>query len=313
MHRSILCLALVSASASASTPLDKNAGVIGSASLDGDRVDVSLFHGINGSSVPLVSVTVGDGEYLMALRSSGSGVWVSDRVASEQDLKVKSGNKRLLNIHGKKGRYGLGGEAKLADVDALTIGGLTLTDVTVSTVAPESMLAHAESNHPWNAMMNPAGAVDGSIGLEGLPDDVSWAILPSTGTVSFSLDGASLMEGGMQMPVQHNASEVVQYATRAQMAYLAEEVVVDAVTVGGVSMPARLEVGMAASAVMWTEKLPAEVRHRPGSLTAAYVKIKSRTSGRTCWAGSTLRWTERPSPSPSRPPTRSSARARSRS
>ena len=275
MHRSILCLALFSASASAATPLDKHAGVIGSASLDGDRVDVPLFHGTNGSPVPMVSVTIGDGEYLMALRSSGSGVWVSDRVATDQGLTVKSGNKRLLNIRGKKGRYGLGGESKLAAVDALTIGGLTLTDVVVSTKAPDSMLSNAEANHPWNAMMTSRGNVDGSIGLEGLPDDVSWAIIPSTGIVSFSLDGASLIEGGMQLPVQQNASEVVQYATRDRVAYLAEELVVDAVTVGGVQMPARLEVGMAASAVLLPEKLPAELRHRPGTLTAAYVDIQT--------------------------------------
>lgn len=274
MRLSILSLALFSGTVHASTPFDQYVGSIGSASLDGDKVDVTLFHGTTGSPTPLVKVTIGEDEYLMALHTSQAGVYVSERVVADQELTVVEGNKRLLNIHGKKGKYKLGGKAKNATIGQMNIGGLTLSDLNVSTINKTGDLFKHSGNQPWNAALGTAGMVDGIIGLESLPDGVSWAILPSKGEVSFATDGSTLIEGGTTVAYQPLDSEIFQYATRETRGYVPKEAVAqEGFNVGGIAMPARVEAGAAFSTAFWTEKIPTKVRQRPSDLTSAFTTI----------------------------------------
>lgn len=274
MRLSILSLALFSGTVHAGTSFDQYVGSMESASLDGDRVDVTLFHGTTGSSVPLVKVSIGEDDYLMALYTSQAGIYVSDRVVADQKLTVTEGNKRLLNIHGKKGKYGVGGKAKNATIGQMNIGGLTLSNLNVSTKERTGSMMKTISNQPWNAAVGSAGMVDGIIGLESLPDGISWAILPSKGEVSFAKDGSTLIEGGTTVSYETFDSEIVQYATRETRGYAPKEAVAsEGFSVGGIGMPARVEAGAAASSVLWTEKIPTKVRHRPSDLTSAFTTV----------------------------------------
>jgi len=275
MHRSILCLALFSGSVSAETSFDKYKGSIGSAVLNADTVEVTLFHGPSGSSVPMVAVSVGDREYLMALNSSVSGVYLSKRVGEEQDLKVFEGNKKLINIHGKSGKWNKGGEAKTAKISTMSIGGLVLNDVTAS-LQPLSSLFDNAGDRPWNTLVAHSKNLDGVIGLEALPSEISWAILPSVGTVAFANSGTDLVPDGFAFSYTDNPSEFATFATQqgSRDTYLQREIVVDGVSVAGVDMPTRLEVGMEASAVLWTEELPADVTFKPGVIRSSLVTIE---------------------------------------
>lgn len=276
MHRSILCLALFSGSVSAETGFDKYKGSIGSAVLDADKVDVTLFHGVSGSPIPMVAVTVGDRQYLMALHSSVSGIYVSSRVEQEQNLKGKEGNKKLINIHGKDDKWKKGGEAKTAQIDSMAIGGLTLTDVTAS-LQPLSSIFDGAGDRPWNTLKVHANQLDGVIGLDALPPTISWAIVPSTGTVTFANDGSGLLDGGITLPYTTNPAAFAAFATKQgpRESYLQREVVIDAISVAGIDMPARLEVGMDASVVLWTETLPADITFKPGVIHSSMVDIKA--------------------------------------
>ena len=229
MRLAVLGLFALSNVALAETALDNFNGSVGSASLDGDRVDVALYHGSYGS-VPAVQVTIGDDQYLMRLSSNMPGISVSDRVAKEQKLDVKIGNKRLFNIHGKKGKFAHGGEKKTAAVEQMNIGGLTLTDLNVATVAQQTKGAS-----------NGTG-FDGTIGLTSLPADISWAILPSQGLVSFSADGAQLIADGTSLPYRNVESEMVQIGKASDLAYLPAHTVLDGFTVGGAEMPVMVSV-----------------------------------------------------------------------
>lgn len=261
MRLAVLGLFALSNVALAETALDNFNGSVGSASLDGDRVDVALYHGSYGS-VPAVQVTIGDDQYLMRLSSNMPGISVSDRVAKEQKLDVKIGNKRLFNIHGKKGKFAHGGEKKTAAVEQMNIGGLTLTDLYVATVAQQTKGA-------------PNGTgFDGTIGLTSLPADISWAILPSQGLVSFSADGAQLIADGTSLPYRSVESEMVQVGKASDVAYLPAHTVLDGFTVGGAEMPVMVSVGVQESYTMWADKLETKVRQRPIDATNAFVEVK---------------------------------------
>jgi tetratricopeptide (TPR) repeat protein len=261
MRLAVLGLFALSNVALAETALDNFNGSVGSASLDGDRVDVALYHGSYGS-VPAVQVTIGDDQYLMRLSSNMPGISVSDRVAKEQKLDVKIGNKRLFNIHGKKGKFAHGGEKKTAAVEQMNIGGLTLTDLYVATVAQQTKGA-------------PNGTgFDGTIGLTSLPADISWAILPSQGLVSFAADGAQLIADGTSLPYRNVESEMIQIGKASDLAYLPAHTVLDGFTVGGAEMPVMVSVGVQESYTMWADKLETKVRQRPIDATNAFVEVK---------------------------------------
>ena len=284
MRLSIIAFAALSTAVHAETRYDRYNGTIGSAELAGDRVDVPLLHGPFGSSNPYVQVSIGDDQYLMALTTSAGGVWVSERVAREQELKVTAGNRRLINLHGKKGKFGLGGEAKNAPLASMQIGGLTLTDVNVATQERDTDVQdQAQGGKSWTTTREFGTQTDGYIGLDALPAGISWAVLPSEGIVSFAVDGSSLIADGTTVAVERKPSAVVQFGTKAERIYVPSHVVVPGFTVRGelngesidLEMPASVELSWGGSAAVWPGKLPSkgDIRHQRLDVTLASPEI----------------------------------------
>ena len=117
----------------AGTPIDSMVGSIGSVTMDTDRVDVALYSSPWGDPLPGVQVTIGEKQYLFKVETSAVGIYAGARVAKDQELKVRVGNKKLINLKGEKNQFRLGGERKVANLDELRIGSLVLHDVVVST------------------------------------------------------------------------------------------------------------------------------------------------------------------------------------
>ena len=273
MRPVILALTLFSGSALAETHFDKYLGSIGEASMEGDRVDVPLFHGPMGSTTPMVQVTIGDAEYLFGLASSNAQVWVSERVASEQKIDAKVGNKKLINFHGEKNKFKLGGEAGNGTLPELKIGGLTLSNLNVSTKASKNSQAdQAQGGKSWYSSRSRGTAVDGIIGLGALPEGISWAVAPSQGTVSFARQGEGLIAGGTTIPYTIVESEVIQWGKRKLMSVA--QPVVSAVSISGVEMPAHIEIGVSGSYYMWPTDIPADVSGSYADVDRPYASVE---------------------------------------
>lgn len=259
----------------AGSPLDKYAGSIARASMEGDRVDVPLYYGPYGSTAPHVKVTIGDDEYLMALGTGHPGIFVSERVAKEQELKIKTGNKKFLNLKGKKGKFRNGGEQKNASLSEMKIGGLTLTDLNVSTVEIDKKAGGAaQGGHSYARDQKSGFAVDGEISLDSLPAGISWAVLPSQGVVSFSGNGQDLIADGSAIPYETVESGVLQigrsYDTKA---LLPGTTLIQGFSVGGVEMPGTLKIGFAGSHQTWPDVVPTEIRSRFGDISHGYYEV----------------------------------------
>lgn len=114
-----------------------------------------------------------------------SAYTISEDLAKELKLKVKSRNKRLLNLQGEDARFREGGEVKQATLKSLELGGLRIDELTV-TVAGNPDVGQVMGHQ-----------IDGSIGLGAFTNQLAWAVLPGKGVLKVgpSSAGAELVSG----------------------------------------------------------------------------------------------------------------------
>ena len=255
-------LFVVSTQAFAATPIDKMKGTIGSVNMDADRVDVPLFSSANGYPFPSVQVTIGEHQYLFKIDTASTGLYVSPRVVKNHDLKVRVGNKKWINLQGESGEYKVGGEQKYAEIGEIRIGELVLQDVVGATKkSPSSPLGHR--NGPRGVHAN---FYDGVIGLGALPADVSWAIRPSDGQVTFARGEAvsGLTSGGVVVPFTRKDSYKYQYGTKKAIES-ARTLIVDA-NIGGTVRQTMLSTALVDGVYYTEEPTPAAVNGRVGDV-----------------------------------------------
>ena len=260
MRLAVLALAMSSAPASAEVYYEKWFGSVGSVSMEADSADATLFHSPSGETAPFVQVSIGEDNYLFALMTNSTTIWVSDRVAKDQGLKFKSKNKKLINLRGKENKFKELGEIKTSQVESMTVGGLILEDLGVTNFSKkESRMDSAQGGRAWYKSRTSALAVDGAIGLNALPDDINWAVLPSEGVVRFSRGSAQTLEGGTQIAVAHEPALMEPFgkAPFSRHVHRAATDVSKDVTVAGIQMPAAVELAMLNSMTIWPNEVPA--------------------------------------------------------
>ena len=260
MRLAVLALAMFSGPASAEVYYEKWLGSVGAANMESEKADAKLFHSPLGETAPFVQVTIGEDNYLFALMTNSKTIWISDRVAKDQGIKFASKNKKLINLKGKKNRFREVGEIKVSHLDQLTIGEITLEDVSVSNFSKEeSSTDAAQGGRAWYKSRISALAVDGAIGLNALPEDINWAVLPSEGVVRFTRGSAHTIEGGAQLAVTHEPAlrERFGRAPFSRHVHRAATDVAEGVTVAGIEMPAAVELAMLQSVTIWPNEVPA--------------------------------------------------------
>ena len=260
MRLAVLALAMFSGPASAEVCYEKWLGSVGAANMESEKADATLFHSPLGETAPFVQVTIGEDNYLFALMTNSKTIWISDRVAKDQGIKFASKNKKLINLKGKKNRFREVGEIKVSHLDQLTIGEITLEDVSVSNFSKEeSSTDAAQGGRAWYKSRISALAVDGAIGLNALPEDINWAVLPSEGVVRFTRGSAHTIEGGAQLAVTHEPAlrERFGRAPFSRHVHRAATDVAEGVTVAGIEMPAAVELAMLQSVTIWPNEVPA--------------------------------------------------------
>ncbi|MDP6931347.1 MAG: hypothetical protein QGG40_00455 [Myxococcota bacterium] len=176
MRRSLTQLSLCASlaaftgpSAYADIPLDRFATTAGGISAVAS--EVPLYGSPGDGTGSFVVVQLGeDTEALFELGTSSRVIEISEDLAGELDLKVKSRNRKRLNLHGEDHKWRLGGEVKQATIEHMALGEVVLEDVRVQ-------VGYSNKN------------VDGRIGLGALTA-LSWAVLPSEGIVRVGPAGA---------------------------------------------------------------------------------------------------------------------------
>lgn len=144
---------------------------------------------LNNSVTPVVAVVFGDGREGLAALSFGSrNITISEDLAKELKLKVKTADKKSVT-----------GEGKRTTLPKLSLGEVSLSEVTVA-VTPLGLI---------NGL-----PVDAVIGLGGVEDQLAWAILPSQGVVKVgpASSGASLVAelGGTALAYRSEDSAIVK-------------------------------------------------------------------------------------------------------
>jgi len=212
MHRmTAIALWLVAAPALADSPIDKWTGSIGEVALEG-QVDVPLYGTPWGSPNPCVKVHIGENAYIFGLSTSSTGIYVTENVAKKEEFKIRHGNAKTINLQGKDSKWKTGGEIPWSDVDEIRIGELVLSGVRVRAEDPEANDTEFFTNRPagWS--------LDGILGLGALPEDIVWAVRPSTGVVSFargaSADDLRKSVEGTTLDYRVIASDSYKYGKR---------------------------------------------------------------------------------------------------
>jgi len=266
-----------SAPASAEVYYEKWLGSVGSASMEADTADVPLFHSPTGETAPFVQVTVGEDNYLFALMTNSKTIWISEKFAKDQGLKFSSKNKKFINLRGKENKFKETGEIKVAQVDSLTIGGLVLEDVGVmNSSKSESRVDAAQGGRAWYKSRTSALAVDGAIGLNALPEDLNWAVLPSEGVVRFTRGNAHKIEDGISLSVTHDAALMEPFGKPPFSRYVhrAATDVADGVTVAGIEMRTGVELALLRSMTVWPNEVPAVSVVEVGDVAHKLIDVK---------------------------------------
>jgi tetratricopeptide (TPR) repeat protein len=284
MRLAVLALAMFSAPAAAEVYYEKWLGSVGSASMAAETGDATLYRSPSGQTAPFVKVTIGENDYLFALMTNSKTIWISDRVAKDQGLSFKSKNKKAINLKGKENKFRELGEIKVSQLDKLTIGDLVLENLGVSNFSKkEAQTDAAQGGRAWYKSRKSALAVDGAIGLNALPDDINWAVLPSEGVVRFTRGSAHGLEGGTQLAVTHKPALMEPFGKPPFSRHIHRSAtdVAGGVNVAGVEMPAVVELGLIRSMTIWPNEVPAvsvvEVGDIPLKLTE--VKFGSQDMG----------------------------------
>lgn len=180
MRALVLASLLLPFPAFAGTHLDKFDARAGLVQVSGVG-EVPLYE-INDSAVLLVRAKVAaDREALFAVSLAGADYQISEDLAKELKLKVKSANKRPLNIQGEDAKWKEGGEIKLATLATLDLGTLHIEDLQVTV---SSKLGKIDG-HP----------IEGVIGLAAFDNQLAWALVRSKGVLKVgpSSAGAELV------------------------------------------------------------------------------------------------------------------------
>lgn len=227
-------LLLCSLPAFAGTPLDKYDSKAGSVAVTG-VTEVPLYR-IRQDDRLLVRVKVSDKrEATFLLTLADTSVHLSEDLAKELGLKVKSVNKRLVNLKGEDHRFRQGGEIKQATLGTFELGGLKITDLTVQVSGKLGDL----KGYP----------IEGTLPLSLFPSQLAFAAVPSKGVLRIgpAVEGANLVAavGGQAIPYTSAPREKFKNKVRG---YKVKEitspypVMVDA-TVGGQAV--KVELGRA--------------------------------------------------------------------
>ena len=269
MRFAALALFACSAPAIAATPIDKMLGSIGSVTMDNDRADVVLYSDPDGDPVPSVQVLIGENQYLFRVDVTARGVYAGPRLAKAEELKVRTGNKKLLNLKGESNKYRLGGERKYAELGEMRIGGLVLNDVVVATTEWDKN----KNKKDWRAPEPSGTSYDGAIGLRSLPDDVSWALQPSKAQISFARGEAvaGLASEGITVPYQEFDGAVVKYGPAKEIQH-ATSLIVD-MSIGGVVLPTVLAPSYWSSLYVTEEPIKAAVNGRKIDVFTRYHEL----------------------------------------
>ena len=266
MRLGVLALTLFSTPAFAAPSLDKLLGSIGTATLGEDIVEVPLFSGPMGETQPHVQVQIGGKVYLFGLLTSQSEIWVSEQVIKDQEITLKPKNKKLINLCGDEpssNRHKWGIEVELGDLSELHIGAMSLNAMEV---IGSKLERDEQDSLDENMSQRSSVGVDGYIGLEALPANISWAVLPSEGVVRFSRQALSI-EAGMTLQASKTESELKVWGKKSAPFDVCTpppvlgwdpQVLVQGITVGGVAMPATLELGYGGSHYRWPTTVPSE-------------------------------------------------------
>lgn len=159
-------LLLLSLPAFAGTPLDRFDAKAGLVQVTGVG-EVPLYR-VGDDDAVYVRVKVSDSrEALFAVALSAPDYTISADLAKELKLKVKSGNKHLLNLKGKDNKFKDPGEIKQTTLKTFELGPLHVTDLTV-TVSDD---LGAVEGFP----------VEGVVSLAPFDNQLSWALLRSKG------------------------------------------------------------------------------------------------------------------------------------
>ncbi len=203
MRALVLATLLLSLPATAGTHLDKFDARAGLVQVSGVG-EVPLYD-INDSAYLLVRAKVSkDREALFAVSLGGTDYRISEDLAKELKLKVKSGNKRPLNLKGEDGQFKEGGEIKTTTLPTFDLATLHIEDlqVTVDGKLPKI------DGYP----------VEGVIGLAPFDNQLAWAALRSKGVLKVgpSSAGAELLAsvGGQALPYVSVAREKVKDKVR---------------------------------------------------------------------------------------------------
>lgn len=178
----LAALLLLSLPALAGAPMDKFDVKAGLVQVTGVG-DVPLYR-IGDDDHLFVRVKVSaDREALFGVVLADTTWQISEDLAKELKLKVKSHNKKLLNLEGKDNKFKDGGEIKQATLPSLELGTLHVTNLT-ATVA--SSLGSVEGF-----------PVEGTISLASFDNQLSWAVLRSKGIlrVGPASSGGELVSG----------------------------------------------------------------------------------------------------------------------
>jgi tetratricopeptide (TPR) repeat protein len=146
-------------------------GAVESITLD-SVVSVPLYTSASGDIMPCVQVMIGEDVYLFGL-DTGSGIYLGSRVVSEQGLEPEEEEFKYF------------AEVKTTELESLSIGDMTLNNITALAQAPED-----NDRSPFYQTLTSGLVLDGVIGLSTLTE-TAWSVQPGTGLVTF----APLSEG----------------------------------------------------------------------------------------------------------------------
>src|SRR3982751_4083412 len=99
----LVSLAFVSLPAAAG-PYEKYDSIPSSVTLSGP-IEVPLYTTAWGTNIPCVEVQVGEKTFLFELGTSSSVTWVSEDVAKAVGAKVKTTNKKLIDLKGSDQKF----------------------------------------------------------------------------------------------------------------------------------------------------------------------------------------------------------------
>jgi hypothetical protein len=141
-------------------------------------VDLPLYQGPQGQSVPTTFITIGEHRFLVAVDPGAHGLFLNEGAAGKLQAKVKT-----AEVNGSERSY--------FEVDEVDLGGVLLSGVRFGTSHDgASSLTEARAKE-----LREGVRIEGLIGLGALTDDLAWAILPEEGVIRLApaTDGGALV------------------------------------------------------------------------------------------------------------------------